>query len=288
MKIKGIIKKEFFLLIGNWRLFFKLLIMRFGFKFLKYLFLPKSSVQKRINGILFEFNFNLDPKIEEMYFNYYEPEVVEIMKMVLKPGDIFIDVGASIGYLSAVGAGFIGKDGQVHSFEPVPQYFQQLKNMAENNPDYKIIVNQCALGEKEEIANIDLTNLSNIGWNTMVQDRMKDEIRKETLKVPVYRLDAYIKQKEISRISLIKIDVEGFESSVLKGLSNYFQNTNYRPVIICEIVKSAYPALKYTLTQLIEYMKKYNYSTYSIVNFNKKINIKELKDIDLVVFKPLV
>ena len=63
------------------------------------------------------------------------------------------------------------------------------------------------------------------------------------LEVPARRLDSYIGEKGLGRVSLIKIDVEGLEFSVLRGLSGYLEGTGHRPVIICEIVPYAYPLL---------------------------------------------
>lgn len=286
MNIKRKIIKYLSLLANNPRLFFKLMITTLNYRVTARLFLHKIPVRKRIKGVLFEFDFALDPKIKDMYYGYYELETIEVMRTILKPGDIFIDVGANIGYLSAVGAGLVGKDGQVHSFEPIPQYFQKLEKFVMFNPDYRIIVNRCALGEEEGMANINVTNLQNIGWNTMVPGLMRKETVKKTFKVPVYRLDNYIRQRALKNISLIKIDVEGFEFSVLRGLSNYFENTDHRPVIICEIFPpTAYSLLGYTCTQMLEYMRKYNYNTYSLVNIKAKVDITQLKDVIIVVFR---
>jgi len=79
--------------------------------------LPKTTC-KKINGVWFRFDFDLDPRIKKMYLGEYETETVETMKKLLRQGDVFIDVGANIGFLSAVAAGLVG--GQIHSFEPVP------------------------------------------------------------------------------------------------------------------------------------------------------------------------
>ncbi len=280
------IKKAISLLTTNPRLFFKLLVKRLSCRMLTRWFLPKSPVQKRINGVLFEFDFDIGPYIKKMYFGFYEIETIEVMKTVLESGDIFINAGASIGYLSAIGAGLVGKNGEVHSFEPVPQYVQRLKHLAATNPDYKIIVNQHALGEEGGMANINISASSNFGWNTMVPNYMRKEMIKETLAVPVYRLDNYIKQKGLNNISLIKIDVEGFEFPVLRGLSNYFRDIDHRPVIICELQTSVYPLLGYTVTQLLEYMERYNYNAYSLMDTNVEVDITELKDITDVVFLP--
>ena len=298
-----------FLLIRNPKLFFKYLYAGAKSVILRW---PKAPIQKRINGILFEFDFDLDlviklmrnplklllqylsigakPNVLAMYYGAYEPDTVRAMKKLLKKGDTFIDVGANIGYLSAIAMGLVGKTGQVHSFEPIPKHFQRLKNLALANKKYKIVVNQCALGEKEGTARIDVSGLS-IGSSTMVPDLLKfkeiaygkrKEMIEETIEVPTHRLDCYIKEQSISGISLIKIDTEGFEFPVLKGLSGYFENANHLPAIICEITPAAYPLLGYTLSQLSEYMKKYNYHAFSLDD--TEIDITKLKGYPNVIF----
>ena len=289
-----------FLLIRNPNLFFKYLYAGTKSVILRW---PKVPIQKRIKGILFEFDFDLDlvmklmrnplklllqylsigakPTVLAMYYGAYEPDIVRVMKELLKKGDTFIDVGANIGYLSAIAMGLVGKTGQVHSFEPVPKHFQRLKNLALANKKYKIVVNQCALGEKEGTARIDVSSLS-IGTSTMVPSLRRKEIIEETIEVPTYRLDWYIKEKSISSISLIKIDAEGFEFPILKGLSGYFENANHLPAIICEITPAAYPLLGYTLAQLSEYMEKYNYHAFSLDD--TEIDITKLKGYPNVMF----
>lgn len=275
------IRKAASLLASNPKLFFK----RLACEIKATRQLPESPIQKKINGIIFEFDFDYDPAIKRMYFGIYELETVEVMKKVLKRGDTFIDVGANIGYLTAIGGGACWETGQVHSFEPVPEYFQRLKKMAMMNRDYKIVVNQCALGEERGTAKIDVTNLPNIGWNTMVPGFMDNKTKKRSIEVPVYRLDYYIKEKGLDKISLIKIDTEGFEFPVLKGLQSYFENTEYRPVILCEIAPSAYPLLASTLTQLSNYMKKYSYRAFSLINTNAEIDITRIEETTNVMFK---
>lgn len=278
----GKIKKAALLLTINPFLFAKHLIAA-----LKRLsLLPKSPVIKKINGVLYEFDFNYDDALKYMYTGSYEIDTIHIMKGLLKKGDVFIDVGANIGYLSAIGAGFVGKTGQVHSFEPVPQYFERLKNMAMINKDFQIIVNQISLGEKEGEANIRLSNERNIGWNSMVFLSGKKDKIKEEIKVGVCRLDAYIEQKKLNKITLIKIDVEGFEFPVLKGLSRYLDNTGHRPAIICEINPFVCLIMKYSLPELSEYIRKYGYNIYNILNNRIKLNIAGLKQTTNVLLLP--
>lgn len=246
--------------------------------------LPKSVLQKKINGVIFEFDFSYDPYIKEIYFYIYEIETIRLMRKLLKEGDIFIDIGANIGFLSAIAMGLVGKTGQVHSFEPVPKHFYKLKRLATANSSYNFIVNQCAMGEREGKGMLDITNLSNIGWNTMVPDFMSSETKKETIEVTTRRMDNYLKENKLDKVRLIKIDTEGYEFNVLKGLNNYFENNAYRPAIICEIAPSACSLLGYTLEQLREYMRKFGYEAFAIENANTKINITHLKKTTNVIF----
>lgn len=237
-------------------------------------------------GGIFRFDFNYDPAVKNMYLGIYEIETVEAIKKILKNGDTFIDVGANIGYLSTVALGLVGKSGQVHSFEPVYEYFLKLRDITFLNPGYNFIVNKCALGEREGIEKIAVTNLQNIGWNTIVPGFIPNDTIRRIEEVPIHRLDSYIKEKVLSNITLIKIDTEGFEFPVLKGLSNYFECCNNLPAIICEIAPTAYSLLGYQLCQLSEYMKKFNYDAFELDNSNKRIDIAKLEKTTNVLFLP--
>lgn len=248
--------------------------------------LPKSSVRKQIGEVLFDFDFNFDPEIRWMYHEVYEMDTVEAIKKFLKKGDTFIDVGASIGYITAVALNIVGETGQVHSFEPVPRFFDKLKKFATVNSKYKLVLNQYALSDKSGMSGINITSVSNIGWNTMVPGFMSEETIRETIEVSTGRLDDYIKEKALKNISVIKIDTEGFEFPVLKGLSGYFESTGERPVIICEIAPVAYPLLGYTISQLVEYMEKYNYCIFDIISKNTEVDITDFKETTNVLFIP--
>ena len=244
-----------------------------------------NPLVKRNMGVRFEFDFNLDPMVWAMYAGTYEMPVVEIMRSTLKQGDKFIDVGANIGYLSALAAGFVGRYGEVHSFEPVPEYFERLRSLAEMNSDFKIVANQAALGDEPGQAEIDVGVQGNIGMSTMVPHFMPLENCKASINVPVLRLDQYIKGRSLGRIALIKIDTEGFESHVLRGLEGYFREASDLPPIICEIMPRAYPLLDHSVEELVYFMKANGYAALDLVN-KKRVDVTRLKEVTNVFFKP--
>ncbi len=245
-----------------------------------------NQIQRKLNGITYIFDFKNYPRMSTLYLGLYSTRLVNVLLKHLKKGDIFIDVGAHIGYITAIGAGIVGKQGQVHSFEPVPVYFEKLLELSRLNKDYQIFVNNFALGETLGTSNIDL-NKKVKGWNTIVPGFMDITGIEETIKINVKRLDDYIFEKNIKNISLIKIDVEGFELPVLKGLTRYFEtNKEKLPRIIVEIAPNAYPLLGYTLDDLENFMKKYSYYAFSLDEI-AKIDVTKIKRTIDVLFKQL-
>lgn len=242
--------------------------------------LPKRTVFKKINGLMFEFNFVYSDKIKQMYFGSFQPAISEVFRKYLKRGDVFIDAGANIGYFSAVAAGYVGKEGQVHSFEPVPEYFKKLKELAERNNQYRITANQFALGDQEKMGEIYIGGNSDIGDNTFFPNLFEGIDSGRSADVLIRRLDKYIKEKNITNIKLIKIDVEGYEFFVLKGLKNYFSECLEKksfPIIVCEICPEIYPRLGYKLEDLFSYMEEFFYYPFDIFNNKIRMDIKEVK-----------
>ena len=238
---------------------------------------------KNINGVAFEFDFEFDPSIKLMYHGIYEVDIVNALRKYLHEGDTFIDVGANIGYLSAVAAGLVGTSGQVHCFEPVPLYHRKLQSFANANPRHTIVAHQYALGEQNSTASINITNLANIGWNTLVPGMMSRETVRQTVDVPVRRLDQYIRDNALAQVTLIKIDTEGFEFPVLKGLSGYLENAGNRPVFMVEVAPSAYPLLGATLFQLKEYMWQFGYRARD-AHRGREIDVTALQETTNVLF----
>ncbi len=244
---------------------------------------PSLTVTRRIGAVLLEVDLEPHSISLPMCFGYYEPQTVRTLRRFLVPGDTVFDVGASVGYLSAVAADAVGTTGQVHSFEPVPKYFRRLCRLAELNPGYVIVANQVAVGEREGSATI-RTSITNLGGHTLVPHlRDPDDLEAE-LEVPVITLDTYIQRAGVSRLALVKIDVEGFEFPVLRGMRGFLE-TGQRPSIVTEIHPSAYPLLGHTLAGLAGFMRSYGYRAFSLdATGNEEIDVAALRTLTSVVF----
>ncbi len=247
-----------------------------------------DKITRKIRGVYYNFDFKFAPRYRGMFLGMGTTPIVEVLIRYVKEGTVFIDAGANIGYLSAIGSALVGKKGEVHSFEPVPIYFKKIVEFAKMNKKYAIFTNSFALGENIGTSQINIHKEKDvIGLNTMVPGILSSQQIKETITIEVKRLDDYIIEKDIKNISLIKIDVEGYEYFLLKGLEKYFErDKNSLPPLVIEITPSAYPLLGISLEDLTNFMKIYNYSAWTL-DEKKKIYLMKMKEADDVLFKQI-
>jgi len=215
--------------------------------------------------------------IKSVLFSVNEVDVEKNIKKFLKKGDVFFDVGAHFGYFSALGAACVGEKGQVHMFEPAPLCFDYLKNLQTKNSNYRFVINKVGVGNEKKNIDLLLSPPPHLSSHTLVPNFLetKNLTVYQKIKVPIIRLDEYIEKIKIVP-KLIKIDVEGYEYMVLKGLEKLFKNTTQRPVIICEISPSAHSLLGHSLEQLYKYMYSYDYKAF--YSWNASIEIKNIKN----------
>ncbi|OGF50367.1 MAG: hypothetical protein A2231_02415 [Candidatus Firestonebacteria bacterium RIFOXYA2_FULL_40_8] len=285
------VKKGFTTLFLNPTILFQYLKSNFLLFLSDFQFKPKNNILTLGNvKLLIDFkSLGIDRASKQIFYNCYEVSTVYNLYKYLKKGDIFIDVGANIGYMSAIAASIVGTEGEIHSFEPVPNYYKYVNEFTKMNPSYKIKANNKALGEKDGMIEMDYLKPPHWGGSSLVKGLVKNAnaaIPIETIQVPVIRLDDYLLNNNLNKIRIIKIDAEGFEYFILKGLSKYFEKTKDRPIIICEIVPQAYQFIKHTRNDLLEYMKQYGYKAYNILNSNYEKDINVFTEADNVVFKP--
>ncbi len=141
---------------------------------------------------------------------------------------IIADVGTNFGFLSLVWANSVCQQGKVYSFEPHPTIFKSFKKaIALNNLEAIITANNVAVGKEEGSVSISLASTTS---NTK-KGEVTDVQLKETTTVPMICLDHYF--KEMDRLDLIKIDVDGIELQILQGASSILDKL--RPIVVVEM-----------------------------------------------------
>ena len=207
------------------------------------------------------------------YFLRRHPKIIERIRMslgkeselmtffqLLRKGSCFIDIGANCGQFTIPLSHYLGKEGEVHAFEPVEKSFVKMKNKFKTeNPIAKTYLNNAGLAQKNENKEIfvpddDYTQASlikhaNHSWKNT------NKIKKE--KIKLLKLDEYIENNITREIDLIKCDVEGAEFDVFKGAENLLRSKS-PPILKVEIYK--------------EWTNSYGYEPRDLINFLENIS----------------
>lgn len=150
--------------------------------------------------------------VERAEWNFYLDHV--------RPGMTVFDVGANVGELSLLFSRFVGPEGRVHCFEPGPDAYERLTTVVKATARDNLVLNRMALSDKSGEVELFLYGDWH-SWSSLVE-RPFAEHGIETpavsrVSVPSATVDEYCRLKNIGRIDLLKIDVEGAELQVLRG-----------------------------------------------------------------------
>jgi FkbM family methyltransferase len=139
--------------------------------------------------------------------------LLHIAKSYLRPDAVILDVGANLGVTSAIFS-VSAPRGQIFSFEPSPSIYPYLLKTIAANDIKNCVPFQLALGAQSGQLEFFDNSASASASHLVVKDVT---LGGHTHKVEVSTLDQVVKENSISRLDLIKIDVEGLELDVLNG-----------------------------------------------------------------------
>ena len=199
------------------------------------------------------------------HYGTYEKLEAKVMEEKIKAGNIVVDVGANIGLHTLNMARIVGNTGQVFAFEPDPSNFKILgKNVKVNN--YKnIILEQKAVGDKHGRAT--LYQSDDPGRHRIFpQTKAKGQVQVELTSLDKYFIDSNL----VDKINFIKIDVEGLEFSVLKGMENILKN-NKKIKILFEFMPKNIMEAGFMPIELLNYLTLYDFKLYCIDEITEKL-----------------
>lgn len=154
------------------------------------------------------------------YCGLFEFEEMAFVLHYLKPGDLFVDVGANIGSFTLLAASELEVD--TISIEPIPSTFGELKeNIKINGIEEKVKALNIGLG-----ANSDMLRFTN---SQSAINHVAVEGEENTIDVEVKTFDNVI---PLNSSTLVKIDVEGFETEVLKGMEKSLKDSRIKAILI--------------------------------------------------------
>ena len=196
------------------------------------------------------------------YGKSFESEILSLFLSKLKSDSIVFDIGANIGLFTLLASKAMSGEGTVYAFEPTKKTFDYLnKNIKLNRLD-NIVTFQNAFSDKvEKVIMGPPDNRANKSFadsfNQIIRVDEKDGILVNDNLVTTTVLDQFIKEQNIDRVDVLKIDIEGAELLCFKGGENFLKT--HQPVILLECLESHCNQFGYSVFDLLKFLDSCNY-----------------------------
>lgn len=197
----------------------------------------KQLIVKTPEGL---FAFDYTDKVVGKYIAFYgawEEAESDLIKKIVKSGDIVVDIGANLGWYTVLCSNLVGQQGSVIAFEPEPRNYQLLQtNIFLNNLE-NVKAHQIALLDSKSTVEFELSE-SNFGdhrvrFTNRIGNRIEKyaESSRSVISVTACTLDEALEENSNylgeRTIKLIKIDCQGSEIAILRGAKRTLSKTDY-------------------------------------------------------------
>jgi FkbM family methyltransferase len=145
--------------------------------------------------------------------------LTKVVGTLLRPGDVFVDVGGNEGYFSIL-AGSKVKDGLVFCIEPQRRLLSVIERNIKLNSVSSVSIHNIAFADRKGFAELFLRPSTNTGASSFFKHW---KLGGTSQRVETITLNEFVAGKSLKRIRLIKIDCEGAEGLVIKGAGNCLQ-----------------------------------------------------------------
>jgi FkbM family methyltransferase len=190
---------------------------------------PRSGTRRaRIFGAWMQLDLQ-DLIQRRIYIGSYERQETRLIRSRLRPGATMIDVGANVGYFTALGALAVGPSGRVVAVEPNPRAFGRLAEMVQSTPLPQCSIHQFGLSDRANV----LTLHQEPDRNNNLNSSLADIVGGTEYQVRVRTLDECMDEWKIDRVDVMKIDVEGHEPKVFAGAVETLRRKKIR-ALVCE------------------------------------------------------
>jgi FkbM family methyltransferase len=195
-----------------------------------------------------------------LFFGNYESDLRHYFKNLLRPGLIVVDVGANVGWHTLLMAQQVGDAGRVIAFEPNPSVREQLLYHVALNRFSQVEVLPYALSDAAGRVKFNAPPVNNPHCGDGFLAATPDLETTDCIEVEAMPFDALLDQLTLSRLDLIKIDVEGFEWRVLRGCEQAIEN--FRPHIVFEYNSDYIIRCGSSREQLQEFFNRHGYQLF--------------------------
>jgi FkbM family methyltransferase len=183
-------------------------------------------------GLVATVPLTADGSFEQVFLAAYsDPALVPVLRATLRPGAVFYDVGANVGIYTLWASRLVGAAGRVRAFEPVPDTARWLNQLiAENGADN---VEWAPVAVSDRAHTVVLETVAHASGLSHVTPAAPDDgsvVGPDAVQVEAVVLDDFVDSHDTP--TLVKIDVEGHELAVFRGMGRTLEHG--RPVVVFE------------------------------------------------------
>jgi FkbM family methyltransferase len=192
------------------------------------------------------------------YTGDYDKKLTWLCRKALREGDVALDIGANLGLVTLTMASCVGENGRVHAFEPNPLLQRMIEQSVKRSSFGNVTLYKFGLGSKAGELELRVPT-DNAGQGTFMYHENNSDL--PHYRCAIERLSDVVTREKISKIRLIKIDVEGFENEVLLGAEEVL--ARMRPdIIVFESNEQRQPVFKERAP--VKTLRRLDYSFFAI------------------------
>jgi FkbM family methyltransferase len=215
-------------------------------------------------GKRIDFVMEVDPKDpfdQKFLSRTFNLELVIALRQLLRSGDVVVDAGAQKGYVTLHAASLVGPNGRVIAFEPDFRSRAVLSRNCSLNHVSNVKIYDFALGDGNSIRSIKLS--SQLGWSSFYPNERNRHTTVNEQLVTVTRMDEVLAMEvdcEPGKLSFVKIDCEGAEPEVLRGMEMLFSKVS--PLLWIEINTGSLAAAGSSEDELLTHLWRLGYRAF--------------------------
>ena len=214
-----------------------------------------------------------------IYYGLYEEEFIRFLKRVVRTGDVIIEPGMNIGYITSVLSGLVGDKGKVIALEPSRICFSKVQGYL-SAPNI-ILLHKALIDEDKNVSFTDKSIVIELGYSAVSELTITDP-KDNVYEIPGISVDTLMESYQVKNIRFLKLDIEGSEHIALKGAENALS----RKAIDYILVESLFDEENKEINELIsEQLSRHGYKPYLMKrNRIQPIQLSDLygKRLDLI------
>ena len=208
-------------------------------------------------------------------FGAFEITTTAALQRLVKSGDTVVDIGANVGAHTLHLAKAVGSSGKVFAFEPTAFAYGKLQRNLALNPGLasSVTVVQCFLGD----GGVSIPGSIPSSWPLASEAELHDKHGGElmaTSGASTVELDRYLADANVARLDLIKLDVDGYECSVLAGARRSMER--WKPIVVLELAPHVLEEQGTSVEKLLSFFIPLGYKLFKLDDSPLPANAKEI------------